>query len=688
MNMTDDGPLFAGDDEPAAPDGSGASGTWKLLIVDDEPEVHQITLLALEGFRFENKTLEFLHAYSAGEAIPLIEANPDIALMLLDVVMETEHAGLDLVRYLREEAGNRSIRIVLRTGQPGKAPEREVISNYDINDYTEKSDLTAQKLFTLVVAGLRAYRDILELENSRRELLASNNHLACERQRIQVTLDSIGDAVLTTDQAGCVTHLNPVAEALTGWRTGAARGRPLADVFRIINARTRMPVANPVEKVLQSGKIVGLANHTVLISRDGTEYQIADSGAPIRDSNGKILGVVLVFRDVTRQYQTEEALRRAHKMEAIGRLCGGIAHDFNNQLGVVIGYLDFLKEHFPEQATARQWVDTAARATQRCVELTRQLLVFSRRQGSGKKVVDLNRMFRDLEIMISRAVTPEVETRYFLADDLWLTEVNPGEFQDAVLNLVINARDAMPGGGQLVIETANKHLDAGYTEINPGVRPGDYVQVVLSDTGTGMDREVLEHLFEPFFTTKSEEEGTGLGLAMVYGFTKRYGGHIKVYSEPGVGTTIRLYLPRSEALGSVVTADDQPAAELPAGNESILIVDDEGALLQLAARFLRDLGYRTRLAENGSQALAILAEEEQIDLLFSDVVMPGGMNGYELARRATELRPGLKVLLTSGFTSKTFADKDLDRFSVHLLGKPYRKVDLAQRIRMVFDQGN
>jgi len=256
--------------------------------------------------------------------------------------------------------------------------------------------------------------------------------------------------------------------------------------------------------------------------------------------------------------------------------------------------------------------------------------------------------------------------------------------------MVINARDAMPEGGKLLIETSNKALDDDYVALNPGLETGDFVQVMLSDTGTGMDQATLERVFEPFFTTKPEGKGTGLGMAMVYGFAKRYGGHVKLYSEPGVGTTIRLYLPRTLAAESAATEPSSPTT-LPTGTESILIVDDEIDLLQLAEQYLNALGYRTQLAKDATQALEILQNNDNIDLLFSDVVMPGGMNGYELAQAATQLareqnRPEPKVLLTSGFTSKTMAHNGLARFSAHLLGKPYRKHDLAQRIRLVLDE--
>ncbi len=429
-----------------------------------------------------------------------------------------------------------------------------------------------------------------------------------------------------------------------------------------IEHRLRLP-GGKIKHVLEQGEIFYAADDTPL----------------------RAVGTV---QDITERVAMEQALRRSQKMEAIGQLSGGIAHDFNNQLGIIIGYLDFLKNHLEGQQKPSRWVETATRATQRCMDLTRQLLSFSRRQGRSEASLNLNDCIDEIKNVIARSVTPEVEVKYFLANPLWTTRADPGELQDAIINLAINARDAMPNGGTLVIETGNIHLDRHYAERNPGVTPGDYVQLNISDTGTGMDAQTLERACEPFFTTKDEGKGTGLGLAMVYGFAKRCGGFVKLYSEPNAGTSVRLYLPRCQDCEVVHAALDDTAREpLPRGNETVLLVDDEPDLLQLAARYLSELGYQVYTAENARQALALLDDPSlPIDILFSDVVMPGGINGYELAQKAVERRPAIKVLLTSGFTSRTLAHNGLARFNANLLPKPYRKDQLAQRIRRVLDQ--
>ncbi len=420
-----------------------------------------------------------------------------------------------------------------------------------------------------------------------------------------------------------------------------------------------------------------------LIQDDG-EHTYISVKFPLKNASGEIYAICGISTDITDRITMEESLRRSQRMDAIGQLTGGIAHDFNNQLGIIIGYLDFLKDYAANDKKPLLWIETASRATQRCVDLTQQLLSFSRSKTKQATVVNVNEVIKDMDNMLSHSITPEVEIQYSLADQLWPVETDLGELQDVILNMVINARDAMPNGGKLIIRTRNIKLDSDFVSLYPEVKVGDYVEIELSDNGVGMDKKTQEHIYEPFFTTKQEGKGTGLGLAMVYGFVERYDGYINVESELGLGTSFCIYLPRCDTTNVALTISTDNTGQLT-GTGSILVVDDEVELLQLAREYLIDLGYSVYTAENATRALEILSQKN-IDLLFSDVVMPGGMNGYELAQQATQILPTLKVLLTSGFTAKSIAQNGLQKFSENLLSKPYSKVDLAKRIRHVLDR--
>jgi PAS domain S-box-containing protein len=494
-------------------------------------------------------------------------------------------------------------------------------------------------------------------------------------------LEVAANGILITDSNGVILWTNKAFTKITGYALNEVINKTTD--FLNSGKQDKSFFKNIWDTILE-----GQAWHGEIINRkkDGSLYTEEQTISPVLNSNGEISHFISIKQDVSSRKQTEEALRRSQKMDAIGQLSGGIAHDFNNQLGIVIGYLDFLKEVFSDDPRPSRYIENASKAAVRCVDLTRQLLIFSRNQKKETTVVDLNLLLQEQRTMITRSITPEIEVQYYLADDLWPTVANSGEFQDAILNLAINARDAMPNGGNLLIETSNKIFDEQFSKSNPGIIAGEYAQIMISDTGTGMDTETQEHIFEPFYTTKPEGKGTGLGLAMVYGFVKRYKGYIKVYSEPGIGTTFRLHLPRSVSPKNIPGDLNALKTDLPGGNESILIVDDETDLLELAKNYLFDLGYRTFVAKNAHQALQVLARESSINLLFSDVVMPGGMNGYELAKKTSEEYPHIKVLLTSGFTSKTIAQNGLARFSTNLLDKPYRKADLAVRVRLVLDE--
>ena len=517
------------------------------------------------------------------------------------------------------------------------------------------------------------FNDISEQYHLREAIAKSKNNL-------QAIMDNSPSIIYVKDVQGDFIFINQQFEEILHVSSEEIIG----------NSGSQLLPKDFYEHIIQKEKAVfssgtSLDSEEEIAHDDGSHIYVSTT-FPLLDRDEKIYGICSISTDNSERLEQELLIRRTQKMDALGQLSGGVAHDFNNQLGIVIGYLDYLKKSFTVGEKEFKWVDTSIKATLRCMDLTRQLLVFSSHQVKEKKVADINLLLKDMEHVIARSLTPAVEVIYQLSDDLWQTEVDVGEFQDAILNLVINARDALPAGGNLYIETGNKVMDVESEALIQEVEVGEYVQIMVSDTGIGMTGETIEHIFEPFFTTKPEGKGTGLGLAMVYGFVKRHNGLIKFYSEPDMGTTVRIYFPRSANFESTTVFENINNEELPTGSESILIVDDEVELLELAEQYLTELGYHVCCAKNGAQAMSILAEDDSVDLLFSDVVMPGGMNGYKLAQEATMQRPQLKVLLTSGFTTKINIEDGLARFVANLLGKPYRKADLAYRIRLVLDE--
>lgn len=502
-------------------------------------------------------------------------------------------------------------------------------------------------------------------------------------RKLLLAVEQSPASMLITDTEGVIEYVNATFERVTGY--------------------TREEVIGENPRFLKSGKVLPETYrqlwHTIKSGQEwqgelhnrrknGELYWEAVRISPVKENDGSISHFLAIKEDVTAQKLTEEALRRSQKMDAIGQLTGGIAHDFNNLLGIIIGNLGFLRRLVAGDEKSLKRVETTNKAALRAADLTKQLLGFSRKQAQNTQPTDLNQLIREMDSLIARSVTPEVSVDHHLSDDLWPTEIDPGDFQDALLNLILNARDAMPDGGRLTIETNNKVLDATYAALNPGVSPGDYVQLALSDTGCGIPADMIDRIFEPFFTTKSHGKGTGLGLSMVFGCMERSNGAVKAYSEPGVGTTIRLLFPRLAGVADARNSQADQLVDLPRGEETILIVDDEEELVELAQEFLEELGYRTITAKSGGEAMEMLMENLTIDLLFSDVVMPGGMNGYELATRAKEKKPALKVLLTSGFTRKAVTGNGQALFSANLLTKPYSRSGLAFRMREILDEVN
>jgi nitrogen-specific signal transduction histidine kinase len=382
--------------------------------------------------------------------------------------------------------------------------------------------------------------------------------------------------------------------------------------------------------------------------------------------------------DVTEQRNTEAQLRQSQRLEAVGQMTGGIAHDFNNLLTVIMGNAEQMEE--TEDQSLRALAKMTREAAERAAELTNRLLAFSRKQPLDPKAIDINALISNMDGLIRRAIGGQLEIKTVLGDGLWHVYVDPSQLENALLNLAINARDAMPNGGHLTIETSNIRIDDAAVADQVGFAPGDYLLVTVSDTGTGMDRNTLAHAFEPFFTTKDVGKGSGLGLSMIYGFVKQSRGYVRIDSELGRGTSVKIHLPRA-ADDVALARQESRDGSLPRGSEKILLVEDDAMVRDLVVMQLGHLGYRVVSTASGSKALEALEREGGFDLLFTDVVMPGGLDGRQLADEAWKIFPGLPVIFISGYAESAVVHHGRLDQRVHLLKKPFRRRELAMKIR-------
>src|SRR5690242_2545643 len=419
--------------------------------------------------------------------------------------------------------------------------------------------------------------------------------------------------------------------------------------------------------------------------KDGTTFMANVVINAIRDASGRLLGFAKVTRDITEKKAAEEQLRQAQKMEAVGQLTGGVAHDFNNLLTVIMGNLENLDRILPPTPSTQRIITAALRAASRAAMLTHRLLAFSRRQPLTPEVLSANKLVAGISELLRRTLGESILIETVLAGGLWPTLADGNQLENALINLAINARDAMPEGGKLTIETANTHLDEAYARIHEEVEPGQYVGIFVTDTGVGMARETVAHAFEPFFTTKEIGQGTGLGLSQVYGFIKQSGGHVKIYSEVGEGTTVKLYLPRHRGAENVI--DERPEAyQLPRGrSELVLVVEDDPDVRDYTVEMVGDLGYSVLSAPDGASALRLLDSHRQVSLLFTDVGLPGGMNGRQLAEQALRRQPRLKALYTTGYARNAILNQGRLDPAVEVVFKPFTYSDLATKIRQVLE---
>jgi len=519
-----------------------------------------------------------------------------------------------------------------------------------------------------IIGASEIARDLTESKRTQRELSREIE----ERQRI---FETSQDLILVTDPIGTFVQVSPSAMAIVGYQPEEMVGHSAVEFIHpddLGATRDEMRAARSgKQKRSFEARYIHKDGHEVVLNWMGTWSQ------PVRRH-------FFIGRDVTGQRAAEAHFRQAQKMDAVGQLTGGVAHDFNNILTVITGTIGILQDAVadrPELVSIARLIDDAA---DRGAQLTRHLLAFARKQPLQPRETDVNALVVEAAKLLRPTLGEQIEISSKLADDTWPAMVDPSQLTTAVINLALNARDAMSAGGKLTLETRNVYLDEAYAGMHSEVAVGNYVMIAVSDTGAGIAPENLEKVFDPFYTTKEVGKGTGLGLSMVFGFVKQSGGHLKIYSEVGHGTSVKIYLPR--ATGSPESVQESAVAPVvEGGTETVLIVEDDALVRQYVLTQVRSLGYTTLEAANATEALALIAAHPAIDLLFTDVIMPGAMNGRQLADEATQRRPALKTLFTSGYTENAIMHHGRLDPGVHLLAKPYRKPELARMIRLALD---
>ena len=508
------------------------------------------------------------------------------------------------------------------------------------------------------------------------DTLRTQQTLRESEQLARGIIETALDAFVQMDESGCITDWNGQAEKIFGWPRSEAIGKRLVEL--IVPQQHRAAHLAGLEHFLFTGegRILGRRLEIEALRRDGEEIKVELSITELKRRDGIVFNGFI--RDLTDKLATEDRIRHTEKMEAVGQLTGGIAHDFNNILTVITGTIEILAEAVedqPQLASITRMIDDAA---SRGAELTQHLLAFARKQPLQPREIDVNTLIIDTAKLLRPTIGEQIEIESVFEDDVCAATVDPGQLTTALLNLALNARDAMPNGGKLILETGSVVLDDTYARSNEDVRPGRYALVAVSDTGIGISPDILDKVFDPFFTSKGPGKGTGLGLSMVYGFVKQSAGHIKIYSEQGHGTTIKMYLP--PGTGAAVNVEPVAPA-MQGGHETILVVEDDKLVRDYVLTQLHSLGYVTLDAANAAEALALVEAGRPFDLLFTDIIMPGAMNGRQLADEIERRRPGAKVLYTSGYTENAIIHHGRLDTGVLLLAKPYRKSDLASMIR-------
>lgn len=655
---------------------------WKILIADDEESIHAVTKLAISGLRFEGRGVEFLSAFSEEEVKIIIKEQPDISLILLDVVMDSIDSGLNCVRHIRQELKNRFVRIILRTGQPGQAPENEVVEEYDINDYKEKTDLTAQKLRTAVISSLRSYRDLRQIELEQNKLKASKNYL-------DHIINSITSLLITVDKDLQITHWNETAVKETGLAFEEVIGKKLFEVTDHFKSYEQ-----EVKKVLNTGKQRFF--HSVAMEMKRPLW-VNIYFNPIE--NDGVEGVVIRLDDITELREKDEQLSRSQKMEAIGYLAAGLAHDINNILGGItgsislmemdLGHLDFTKIDELKDINMGEYIETITESAGKASDLVKQLLALTKKASMKFIHTDLNVIVENVLKVCKNSFDKTIEIETLLTDDSATVSCDPAQIEQVILNICINASHALTimrsddeeQGGKLLIRINKVFADKAFCFSHSEAESRDYWCLEITDSGVGMDDDVITKIFDPFYTTKRKEHGTGLGLSMVYNIVYKHKGLLDIFSKKGQGTTVKIYLPAIEE--KLLKPEKKVVEEIPEGSGLILLCDDENLMRRVATKLLEKCGYKVITAKDGQESIDVFKENyTKLDAVILDISMPK-FSGLEVYRQIKKIQPDVKVLLSSGFGEGEMVKKALSEGVQNFLQKPYTMSKLANALKQV-----
>ena len=640
----------------------------KILIADTD-----VNLAKELSLFFSNKGFVVCEIVNSGESAVMVSKQEQPDILLIDLHLEGQIDGIQAAIQIRSTL---------------QIPVVFMLSTFDNQLIDRAKEAVPFGLvnkpihldYLSVIVDMAQF--IHEMDKERQQ---TKKMLSGEKERLAVTLKSIGDGVITTDNKGNITLLNQIAEKLTGWTNQEAFGKPLDHVFHIINEHTRKRCENPVEIVMKTKNIVGLANDTILVSKTGEERIIADSGAPIIDNQGDIIGVVLVFRDVTEKVLLENRLKQSQKLEAVGTLTGGIAHDFNNIIGIILGNSELAIDDIPEWNPAYFCVDQIRKASLRAKDVVRQLLSFSRKSPQRKNNIKLLSILND-SYKLLRAIIPvniDIQIQKHIPEDADIIYADPTQIHQILINLGTNAYHAMnDSGGLLVISVEEILLSEESKHLFPDLPPGRYIKIVVKDTGKGIDPDIRDRIFEPYFTTKDVDQGAGLGLAIVHGIVTAHGGAITFQSQIGEGSSFNVFLPALEPETSSFKSEKEP---LPGGAESILFIDDEKALVRLIEKSLSSLGYNIHVMTNPIHALdTFKASPKNFDLIITDMAMPE-MTGEDLVKKILKIRPDIPIIICTGYSDYMSEAKAIQIGCKSFLLKPLERSQLANTIRNVLD---